>query len=154
MRFKQIVGRFTSGVAVVTTNLDGVDKGTTVSAVTSVSAEPPTLLVCLNAASETGQAISRAGRYVVNILSDRQVHIARRFAAKSPHKFDTLPIERTVGRLPYLPDSLACFECTVTEEVVAGTHSIFIGGVDRLWCDEWGDPLTYYRGKFGQFSEI
>ena len=118
-RFRDVIGRFASGVAVVTTHADDRDHGTTVSALSSVSADPPMLLVCLNKASNTGQAVGKAGRFMANVLSSAQADLAKRFAVKGPDKFAGVPVSRTPSGLPYLADALALLECVVVDQVAA-----------------------------------
>ena len=74
--FRDVVGRFTSGVTVITTAVDGQPYGTTASAMSSLSMDPPMLLVCLNKSSETGAAVLKAQSFAVNILADGQEHLA------------------------------------------------------------------------------
>src|ERR1700674_171452 len=85
--FRDVIGRFASGVTVITTVHDGIPYGTTASAVRSLSLEPPMLLICMNQQSSTGQAIAAAGHFAVNILAEEQPDAAARFATKSPDKF-------------------------------------------------------------------
>ena len=150
--FREVIGRFTTGVTVITTTVDGRDFGTTASAVTSLSLEPPMLLACLNETSETGLAIRAASSFTVNILGDTQGEIANRFATKSQHKFEGIEIVRGVRGLPLIAGSLATIQCHVAEAVRGGTHTIFIGDVEAAWAQE-GSPLTYFRGQFGRFEE-
>jgi flavin reductase (DIM6/NTAB) family NADH-FMN oxidoreductase RutF len=150
--FREVIGRFASGVTIVTTTVDGQDYGTTASAVSSLSMEPPMLLVCLNETSETGKAIREASRFVVNILGEGQGDIAYRFATKSPSKFEGVEVVRGTHGLPTIADSLAHIECRVTEAVRGGTHTVFLGEVEVASAME-GSPLTYFRGQFGRFEE-
>src|SRR5688572_19887183 len=86
--FREVIGRFASGVTVVTVRSDGVDHGSTASAISSLCLDPPMLIVCLNRTSRTGRAIRRAGAFAVNILEEGQGHYAERFAtAGSGEKF-------------------------------------------------------------------
>ena len=78
--FRDVVGRFASGVTVITTSVDGKSFGTTASAMSSLSMDPPMLLVCLNKTSETGAAVFKAQSFAVNILADAQEHLAAKFA--------------------------------------------------------------------------
>ena len=78
--FRQVIGNFMSGVVVITTRHDGVDHGMTVSAISSLSLEPPLLLICLNVNSGTQEAVRRAGTFGVNILAEHQGDLADRFA--------------------------------------------------------------------------
>jgi flavin reductase (DIM6/NTAB) family NADH-FMN oxidoreductase RutF/DNA-binding GntR family transcriptional regulator len=150
--FREVIGRFASGVTVITTTVDGTDYGTTASAVSSLSMDPPMLLVCLNESSETKRAIGEAGRFVVNILGEGQGDLAYQFATKSDSKFEGVAIERSKLELPAIAGCLAHIHCRVAEAVRGGTHTVFLGEVEAASADE-GAPLTYFRGQFGRFEE-
>src|SRR6266702_1750266 len=94
--FREVIGHFASGVTVITTAHDGEPFGTTASAVTSLSLEPPMLLICLSQDSNTGRAVAESGIYAVNVLTDEQAQIAEHFAVKGPDKFATLKTEKGV----------------------------------------------------------
>ena len=150
--FRHVIGHFASGVTVLTTREGDADFGATASAVSSLSLEPPMLLVCLNRRSSTQEAIHASGRLGVNILDENQGVIAERFASpRGPDKFAGLNVARGDGDVPLLADSLAYCECRVAESVVAGTHRVFLSDVSNAVARE-GSPLTYYRGKFGRFE--
>jgi flavin reductase (DIM6/NTAB) family NADH-FMN oxidoreductase RutF/DNA-binding GntR family transcriptional regulator len=151
--FRDVIGRFASGVTVVTTTAEGKDFGTTASAVSSLSMEPPMLLICLNKTSETREAITRSQRFAVNILSEGQADIAFAFAKKSPDKFAQAQVDRRPGGMPLIPGSLAQLECIVTETAVGGTHTVFLGEVVHAEGTD-DSPLTYYRGRFGRFEDM
>src|ERR1700722_19335955 len=85
--FRDIIGSFASGVTVITSTLAGQPKGTTASAVSSLSLDPPMVLVCLNKTSSTGQAVVSSGRFAVNILGEDQASEAMAFARKEGDKF-------------------------------------------------------------------
>jgi flavin reductase (DIM6/NTAB) family NADH-FMN oxidoreductase RutF/DNA-binding GntR family transcriptional regulator len=149
--FRHVVGHFASGVSIVTTHHDGRDYGMTVSAVTSLSLEPPMMLVCLNRAVPTEAAVRESGFFCVNILDDRQGPLAGHFARPAPDKFAGLAHDRGPGGAPTLPDALATIACQVEHCVPAGTHTVFLGRVlDAAARD--GMPLTYFRGGFGTFA--
>jgi flavin reductase (DIM6/NTAB) family NADH-FMN oxidoreductase RutF/DNA-binding GntR family transcriptional regulator len=149
--FREVIGHFASGVTVITAMHAGTPYGTTASAVSSLSLEPPMLLVCMNKQSSTGRAIVECGRFAVNILSEGQADAAVRFATKRPDKFRGLPVTRGVGGTPLLEDALATLECRVTEEVTGGTHSVFLAEVDGATA-RTGAPLAYFRGQFGRLE--
>jgi len=149
--FRDIIGRFASGVTVITTHHDGRPHGTTASAVSSLSLEPPMLLVCLNKTSATGQAVSAAQRFAVNILGEDQAEEAMRFATKGVDKFAGLDIRSGDDGAPLLGGALATIECGVVEEVTGGTHSVFLAEVRRASA-RTGAPLAYFRGKFGRLE--
>jgi 4-nitrophenol 2-monooxygenase / 4-nitrocatechol 4-monooxygenase, reductase component len=149
--FREVMGHFTSGVTVITT-VDGDEPlGTTASAVASLSLEPPMLLVCLNRDSVTGQGIVRSGAFGVNILQVGQEELARHFARKEEHKFTDVPYAPGAFGQPLLGDALAHLECRVTEEVTAGTHSVFLAEVETAGAGA-GTPLAYFRGRFGRLD--
>jgi 4-nitrophenol 2-monooxygenase / 4-nitrocatechol 4-monooxygenase, reductase component len=149
--FREAIGHFASGVTVITALHDGARYGTTASAVSSLSLEPPMLLICMNKQSSTGQAISQSGRFAVNILSEDQPDAAMRFATKAGDKFQGLRVSSGIGGTPLLDDALATCECRVVEEVTGGTHSVFLAEVDSASVRP-GSPLAYFRGQFGRLE--
>jgi flavin reductase (DIM6/NTAB) family NADH-FMN oxidoreductase RutF len=149
--FREVIGHFATGVTIVTAVHDGRPYGTTASAVTSLSLEPPMLLVCMNKESETGKAMAATGHFAVNILGEGQEDLALRFAAKGGDKFEgvaSIPGDR--GE-PLLSDALATLECNIIEQTTGGTHVVFFGEVERASARE-GAPLAYYRGQFGRLQ--
>jgi 4-nitrophenol 2-monooxygenase / 4-nitrocatechol 4-monooxygenase, reductase component len=150
--FRDAIGRFASGVTVVTTAVGDRLYGTTVSAISSLSMEPPMLLLCLNQTSETRGAISESNVFAVNVLGEEQGDIAKRFAVKSDSKFDGLTTIASENRVPLIADSLAHIECRVSDTAVGGTHTVFLAEVIKVAARE-GGPLTYFRGRFGRFDE-
>jgi flavin reductase (DIM6/NTAB) family NADH-FMN oxidoreductase RutF len=148
--FRDLVGRFATGLTVVTTHDDERDFGTTAQAMTSVSLDPPTLLICMSQTSETGQAISRCGHFAVNVLAEDQGPMALHFGRKGS-SFDGHPTTPGVLGDPLLLDVLATFQCRVTESVVAGTHHVFIAEVLE-GSGGHAAPLAYFRGKLGRMA--
>jgi DNA-binding GntR family transcriptional regulator/flavin reductase (DIM6/NTAB) family NADH-FMN oxidoreductase RutF len=149
--FRHVIGHFASGVTVITTANAGKDFGATASAVSSLSLEPPMLLVCLNTRGSTQQAIHASRSFGVSILDENQGLIAERFASPHGPKFEGLTVERGGDGVPLLADSLAYCECRVAEDVLVGTHRVFLASVTGAVARE-GSPLTYFRGKFGRFE--
>ncbi|MED4581917.1 flavin reductase family protein [Brevibacillus choshinensis] len=150
--FRNIVGHFTSGVTIITTRQDETNWGITASAFSSVSLDPPMVLVCVNQNTGTCHAISKAKKFGVNILQEKQGDLARKFAQPQTDKFQGTDIEYGELGVPLILDVLAHFECRVVEEVTGGTHSVFLAEVQSAVAYE-KKPLTYYRGKFGRFDE-
>ena len=149
--FRNAIGRFASGVTVVTTVHDGRPYGTTASAVTSVSLEPPMLLICMNKQSETGQAVAACRRFAVNILGEDQPDAAVQFAQKGDDKFVGIGLDEGEAGVPLLRGALATLECRVVEEVTGGTHSVFLAEVDGASARA-GAPLAYFQGQFGRLE--
>jgi 4-nitrophenol 2-monooxygenase / 4-nitrocatechol 4-monooxygenase, reductase component len=150
--FRDIIGRFASGVTVITAQYEARLFGTTASAVSSLSLDPPMLLVCLNKSSSTGQAIAAARQFAVNILGEDQADAAMQFAGKGD-KFAGARVARGVMGEPLLEDALANLECRVVEEVTGGTHSVFLAEVEHA-TGRQGAPLAYFRGQFGRLELV
>lgn len=150
--FRAAMGRFSSGVTVVTARQGNDDWGATVSAFSSVSNNPPTVLICLNTTSDTGRTVRATGSFVVNILSRHQEEIARRFARKGNRKFDGLDVVRTSHRHPVLRGNHVTLECQLTQEVRASTHLVFIAQVEAIRLGGRTSPLAYHAGRFGRFA--
>lgn len=149
--YRDVIGRFASGVTVITTVAGGTDHGTTASAVSSLSLDPPMLLVCLNRTSETQAAILEAGVFGVNILAEHQGQVAYQFAKKGADKFDGLAVDRGRSGVPLVRGALAHIECEVEETVTGGTHTVFLARV-RAAAGTDAAPLTYFRGRFGRLE--
>jgi flavin reductase (DIM6/NTAB) family NADH-FMN oxidoreductase RutF len=135
-------------VTIVTAADSGGQFGTTVSAVSTVSLEPPTLLVCLNRTSRTREVVDRTSRFAVNILGVGQGDLARTFATDRDDKFDGVEFETGPFGVALLRDAIAHIECTVRETATSGTHTVFFGEVQRAERFE-GEPILYYRGQVG-----
>lgn len=151
--FRRVLGHFATGVTVVTScRGDGSPCGLTVSAVSSLSLEPRLILACVDAKAESHGCVREAGCFAINVLdaSTGEV-IARRFGISgAPDKFDQLGYRTAITGSPLLDDALAWMDCRVVESHAGGDHSIFIGEV--LAADaRAGEPLLYYRGRFGRF---
>jgi flavin reductase (DIM6/NTAB) family NADH-FMN oxidoreductase RutF len=149
--FREVVSHFTTGVAVVTTRQGDVRFGVTASAVSSLSLDPPMLLVCLNRRLPTCDAIEASGAFAVNILAEGQHDLALQFATRHPDKFRGVRVADGDLRLPMLTDALAHLECRVHNRVDAATHAVFLGEVQTARA-LGGTPLTYFRGAFGSLA--
>ncbi|WP_020498564.1 flavin reductase family protein [Sciscionella marina] len=147
---RRTMGRFATGVGVVTTLFEGEPHGMTVNSLTSVSLEPPLLLVCLGSGARTTEAMRASGRFGVSILSARQDEIALRFARRGADHFAGLPLRFGEHEVPVVPDALAHLECVTERQFVAGDHDVFIGAVRRV-CDREGEPLAYLGGRMGDY---
>lgn len=149
--FRTVAGHLTSGVAVITAETGGVRFGMTASSVTSLSLDPPLMLVCLNSAMPTARAVAHSGAYAVNVLDRQSAHLAHRFAGAHEDKFAGLATSPGATAAPTLDDALAHIQCEVSEEIAGGTHTIFIGRVVAATARD-GEPLAYFRGGFGRFE--
>jgi flavin reductase (DIM6/NTAB) family NADH-FMN oxidoreductase RutF len=145
--FRHAMRRFVSGVTIVTTVLEGKPKGFTATAFTSVSAEPPMVLVCVNRSARSHPVIAAAGRFCVNVLSLEQEPLAVRFSSHDGDPFVDILYQTQATGSPVLEGSLAFFDCELTEEHTVGTHTIFVGSVVACGTGA-GSPLGYYAGGF------
>lgn len=144
--------RFATGVAIVTTSLDGRIHGFTVNAFASVSAEPPTVLICVNRIATAHPLIAASQRFCVNVLSLEQRALAQRFAGGEPRsRFEGVTYTIGPSGSPILDGTVAHVDCTVTEELTASTHTIFLGAVlDAGWRE--GEPLGYFNREYRDFG--
>jgi flavin reductase (DIM6/NTAB) family NADH-FMN oxidoreductase RutF len=149
--FREVISHFASGVTVITALQDERAFGTTASAVTSLSLEPPMLLICMNKQSETGKAVAATGCFGVNILGANQVDLAERFAQKGGDKFAGVPVTPGQWGEPLFDEALATLECRVAEETSGGTHYVFLAEVVS-GSARGGTPLAYFRGEFGRLE--
>lgn len=155
--FRELMAGLAGHVAVVTAlDPDGRPVGLTTTAVTSVSATPPLLLVCVDLTSRTLPALRQGRRFVVNFLHDGSEALAARFASKLDEKFDGIEWSPTGSGIPVLREhSLGWAECRITEEVEAGDHVILIAKLEAgQTVDEKGDALLYHRRSFGSWAPL
>lgn len=132
--------------------------GLTATAVCSVTAEPPRLLVCVNRNVYAHKVINRSGHLSVNVLSRDQEPVARRFAGMvegvaGEARFDGEAWSTGISGVPVLESALVSFECRVVESIPASTHDLFlcevIGAAGRM---DQQDPLIYFNGKFAALA--
>jgi flavin reductase (DIM6/NTAB) family NADH-FMN oxidoreductase RutF len=150
--FRSVLGRFPSGVTVVTTKgPDGSDSGMTVSAFCSVSLEPPLVLICIEKSASAYQALTGSTGFVVNILSAGQEQIARRFAIVDIDRFEGVGYSRSQTGFAVLDDALGLIECRTVAQHDAGDHTVIVGEVEGARAG-MGTPLLYYRGGYAQLE--
>jgi 4-nitrophenol 2-monooxygenase / 4-nitrocatechol 4-monooxygenase, reductase component len=149
--FREVISNFMSGVVIVTARHDDTIQGMTVSAVSSLSLEPPMLVICLNRKARTQELVHQSGAFAVNILGEEQGHLADRFASRHEDRFAGVSHHPGLTGAPVLDDVLGVIECRVDEAVAGGSHRVFLGRVVHAEAGE-GSPLAYYRGKFGRFE--
>lgn len=148
---RNTMGAFTTGVAIVTTEHDGELHGMTVNSLTSVSLEPPLVLVCLMNDARCAAAVTGRGTFVINVLRKRQDAIADRFARRGERRFVGLDVERDALGMPYIPKAVARLGCTVEEVHPGGDHVIVVGRV--TYCESApGTPLVFYRGNYHEIT--
>lgn len=150
--FRAVLGRFSSGVTVVTSrDKRKRDQGMTVSAFCSVSLDPPLVLMCIEHASTLYKTLDSASHFTVNILSEGQEAMARRFAERGANRFEGIGFTRGQNGMAILEDILGHVECEIVARHEAGDHDIIVGSVDVAVANE-GKPLLYYRGGYARLE--
>ncbi|MFF0451353.1 flavin reductase family protein [Streptomyces sp. NPDC004609] len=145
--FRTACAQFPTGVVVVTTADGGQLYGSTVNAFTSLTLEPPQVLVCLAATSRTRSAIERSGVFAVNVLAADQAATARLFASKDPDKFARTDHRTGAVGAPLLTGTVARFECRLAGTQRNHSHWMLIGRVVALAADPGRDALLFVRGR-------
>jgi len=143
------MGRFPTGVTVVSA-VDGAGRpfGFTANAFTSVSLDPPLVLVCVDGASSSHDLLVQRGSFVVNVLESGQEGLARRFSRDVPEeRFRDVPARRSTLGHPVLEDGLAWMECEIEQVHPAGDHSIVVARVTQVEAGP-GSPLVFHEGRF------
>jgi flavin reductase (DIM6/NTAB) family NADH-FMN oxidoreductase RutF len=153
LRFRQVIGHFATGVAIVTCYGPDGPTGLTTNAITSVSLEPLLLLVCFDNGSRTLHAVRDARRFGVNVLRAGQEDLARVFASKrvAREKFESVTHLEAHG-VPVLDGALAWLACELVALHAAGDHTIGIGAITQMDADPAGEPLVWFRGEYGTFA--
>jgi flavin reductase (DIM6/NTAB) family NADH-FMN oxidoreductase RutF len=152
-RFREVIGRFPTGVAIVTADGPDGPSGLTTNAVTSLSLDPMLLLVCFDNASRTLPAVRDAGRFAVNVLRAGQEDLAAVFASKrvARQKFEAVT-HRVAHGVPVLDGALAWLACDLEALHAAGDHTIGIGRVTHLDADPAGEPLVFFGGGYHRLA--
>lgn len=150
--FRTAMRHYPTGVTVVTSVREGEPRGMTLNAFSSVSADPPMLLICVNREARSYLYISTSRIFCVNMLSAQQRELADRFSGKiREHQFEGVPFDVDATGAPVLIGAIAHFDCQVAEEHHVGSHSIFIGRV--VGCNaRAGVPLGYFNGGYHDFG--
>ena len=153
-RFRGALGRFATGVTVVTGLMpDGTPAGVTVNAFTALSLRPPLVLISLADSTTCLDAFVKGDRFAINVLGEDQHNLSLAFATQRKDKFKGLVYETWDSGCPILPGCLANLECTRVAVHQGGDHVIVIGEVDRMEHSEDGNPLLYYRGSYARLGE-
>jgi flavin reductase (DIM6/NTAB) family NADH-FMN oxidoreductase RutF len=149
-RLRSVMARYLTGVSIVTAP---GPVGLTASSFTSVSVEPPTVLVCLHADSPVKHAIADAGCYAINMLGGSQARLARRFAQRGldhAERFRWLDVEQGITGSPLIAGAAAWLDCRLQQEFEVATHAIVIGEVLAAGADPCGEaPLAFHERALG-----
>lgn len=149
-RLRQALGRFATGIVVVTARVPGHGEliGMTMNSFNSVSLDPPLILFSIARSARSLDAWRRVSHYAVNVLERGQAQLSDRFARPMTRKWDGVAHHATRHGTPLLDGALACFECAAHDTVEGGDHLIFLGRVLQVTYRDDGLPLLYYRGAY------
>jgi flavin reductase len=156
--FRLAMRRLAGGVSIISGAGPDGPLGVTATAVTSLTAEPPSVLCCLNRSLELETAVKETGRFAVNMLRADHHDLAQRFAGmhgvRGSAKFEQGDWTILPGDVPALSDSLVSFDCRVGDAIEIGTHSVFVGLIDEVFFGDSGDPLVYSNGTFSSLVPL
>lgn len=150
--FRQAMRQLAGAVSVITVGRGDAIAGMTVSSVTSLSAEPPSLLVCINRNSSSWPLFESCGAFAVNVLHAGQQPIADRFTGRGGisgrARFEGAEWSTLVTGVPVLVGALAAVDCTIEEIISRHSHAIVIGRVAAARVADPEAPLTYWQGEY------
>ena len=149
---RKIMGHFATGVTVVTTEGEAGSHGMTANAVTSLSLDPPLVLIAVDKRAALLEYLVKNRCFAVNILRLDQEDLSRRFATPGPKDFSDLNVTTAVTGSPILADGLAFLDCRVHDILPGGDHDIFVG---EIVAGEYqgGEPLLYFSGRYRSLAE-
>ncbi|MGI9261377.1 MAG: flavin reductase family protein [Woeseiaceae bacterium] len=151
--FRQCLGKFTTGVTVVTcSDQDGNPCGITANSFSSVSLEPPLVLWNIAKVSNSLEAYLEAQHFAINILSADQEAVSSHFARSDHTLFDDIDFVVSENGAPLLPGTIANFECRTHTIHDCGDHFIIIGEVERFNVED-GNPLVFYSGRYRDLDD-
>jgi flavin reductase (DIM6/NTAB) family NADH-FMN oxidoreductase RutF len=156
--YRRVVGRFATGVTVITTTLDGEHHAMTCNSFTSVSLDPVLVLFCAEKIARFHDVVLTSGTFAVSVLAQGQEDVSRRFAVRGrPLEDQFVGLAHSHGSTTgaaVVDGALAALECRTVSTTDAGDHTVVIGEVLGLGVpDPSGDPLLYYEGRYRAFRD-
>jgi len=157
--FRAVDAQHAAAVTIVTALLDGRFHGVTATAFSSVSADPPSVLVCINRNAGAHRAFSTARHFCVNLLAADQTELAARFSSSDEsvrrRRFDDVPLGTLVTGAPTIKGALGHIDCDVVSVMECKTHTVFIGLAVGIACnDQQAAPLLYMTRQYGSFAPL
>lgn len=144
---RECLGRYATGVTVVTCRGSEGPCGITANSFSSVSLEPPLVLWNIAKVTNSLQAYLDAEHFAINVLAAEQQELSSHFAQSDHTVFNGIEYETSARGVPLLPESLACFECRTHQVHDCGDHYIIVGEVENYRSDE-KQPLLFYEGRY------
>ncbi|HET7132900.1 MAG TPA: flavin reductase family protein [Gammaproteobacteria bacterium] len=155
-QFKVGMRTLAGAVNIVTSTHGGHRYGMTATAVCSASAEPPTVLACINKLATTHGAVSKSKVFCVNVLRAEDWELSTTFSGgqSGETRFKSRNWTRLATGSPVLIDSLVSFDCRVVKTLTHGTHGIFLGQVEQILVGQKGKPLLYSEGQYAKLASL
>ena len=155
-QFKAGMRSLAGAVNIITSAHAGHRYGMTATAVCSASADPPTVLVCINKLSTTHGAVVKSKAFCVNVLRAEDWELSTGFSGgqSGEARFKSRNWTRLSTGSPVLIDALVCFDCRVVKKLVHGTHTIFLGEVEQVALGKKGKPLLYSEGQYAKLASL
>lgn len=155
-QFKLGMRCLAGAVSIVTSTHAGHRYGMTATAVCSATADPPSVLVCVNRSTITHDAIAKGGVFCVNVLRAEERELSGLFSGtqKGDARFRSDQWTRLETGSPVLLSALVCFDCRVVKRLAHGTHTVFLGEVDQLLIGRKGKPLLYADGQYAKLASL
>ncbi|MDN7246352.1 flavin reductase family protein [Planococcus shenhongbingii] len=147
--FRNAMGKFATGVTVISTDVKGTYHGMTANGFMSISLDPALVAVSIGEKAQTLQLIKESGRFGVSILTKDQLHISKQFAGQVPS--DVAFHFDVANGFPLIKEALVQIVCEVEQEIVAGDHTVFIGRVEKMVARN-GEPLLFSCGKYAELD--
>jgi flavin reductase (DIM6/NTAB) family NADH-FMN oxidoreductase RutF len=149
---RQVMGRFASGVTVVTTRYGDEISGMTANAVISLSLDPPLVAVSVDKSSNMHGHLTEGRCFAINVLQREHEELSNRFAQRGPKDFSDLKLKQGKTGAPILAEALAYVDCLLVEITAVGDHDLFIGEPVAGEVGE-GVPLLFYGGQYGEMLD-
>jgi flavin reductase len=155
-QFKLGMRILAGAVNVITSAHSGRRYGMTATAVCSATAEPPTVLVCINKLATTHGAVAKSKVFCVNVLRAEDWELSTTFsgAQSGEGRFKSRDWTRLATGSPVLIDALVSFDCRVVKKIAHGSHSIFLGQVEQVLVGKKGKPLLYSEGQYAKLASL
>jgi len=147
--FRRACARFATGITIATvTAADGAPHGFTANSFTSVSVEPPIVLICIDHKANVITHFNAANAFAINVLEASQDQLSNRFAERGQDRFEGVEWSAGGNGAPILRGAIAHFECTIESRIPAGDHTILLGRVTAAGYTENGEPLVYFASRY------
>ena len=151
-KFRNALGRFASGITVITIQYEGRAHGMTANSFVSVSLDPPLVMVSINLRNSTLEHFLHSSHFAVNVLAHDQEHHSRRFAKHAADRFQGVEWQSAESGAPLIEGALAHLECSKARWFEAGDHAVLIGQVVRAGCRD-GRPLLFFQSSYASILD-